>query len=297
MKMPFADFHCDTLTVLLENEGNLFENSLNFDAKYAKNFTKIFETFAIFIPENLGKTEAREYYKRNIDYFYNLLSKNSDTVKLVKSAEDLEENGKIKIMLSIENFSFIDEKEIENVFSDGVRIASLSWNSDNSIVGGAYGTGRLSERAKELIKYMEKTGLTLDISHLNFDSANAALDISKRPVAATHSSSFALRESPRNLTDELYLKVAKSGGVAGVNFHRDFIGEDANAAAVARHIDRFYKLSPTAVVFGSDFDGADMPFGIEGLKDMDIIFAEMEKYKISAENLYKNAIEFLKRIL
>jgi hypothetical protein len=40
-----------------------------------------------------------------------------------------------------------------------------------------------------------------------------------------------------------------------------------------------------------------MPFGIEGLKDMDIIFAEMEKYKISAESLYKNAIEFLKRIL
>ena len=297
MKMPFADFHSDTLTVMSEKGADLFENGLNFDAKFAQNLDEFLQVFAIFLPENLSEKEAKEYYQRNIDYFHNQLNRFSDKVILVKKREDLKKKGKIKILLSIENFSFAAEEEIKKVYEDGVRIASLTWNSDNAFAGGALGSGQISENGKKIIRKMEEIGITLDLSHLNPKSIDDALKIAKKPVLATHSSSLSIHKNPRNLSDESYLEIVRRGGVAGVNFHKDFIGPNFDAAAVARHIEHYYKLDENGVVFGSDFDGADMPNDIRGLRDIGLIFSEIENLGIPIEKLYENAIQFLEKIL
>lgn len=297
MKMPFADFHCDTLTCLSKQNKDMFFSGLQCDLRFSKNFEDFVAVFAIFIPENLAKSEAKSYYSENVGYLYRQLDKFSENLLLVKTAADLKVRDKHKIVLSIENFSFADENEVEKAYNDGVRIASLTWNADNEFAGGAYSEGELSEKGEKIIRAMESKGMILDLSHLNGKSTDMALNRAKKPVIATHSSSFLLCKDLRNLTDQRYLKIAENGGIVGVNFYRDFVGGNKTADDIVDHIEHFYKLCKNAVVFGSDFDGAEMPDGITGLSDMNIIFEKMEKRGIPPQKLYENAVSFLQKFL
>ncbi|HKF20855.1 MAG TPA: membrane dipeptidase, partial [Candidatus Angelobacter sp.] len=58
-----------------------------------------------------------------------------------------------------------------------------------------------------------------------------ALMISQAPVIASHSSSRALTNHPRNMTDDMLRAVARNGGVVMVNFYSAFVDEDYRKAA------------------------------------------------------------------
>lgn len=297
MKMCFADFHCDTLTQCSEMGLDFFENGLQNDLKFAQNFDSFFSVFAIFIPENLSRREAFIYYQKNIEYFYRILSRHTDRIELVKSYEDFKSGeGKIRIALSIENFSFADEEEVEKAYADGVRFASLTWNSDNSLAGGAMGKSGLTREGKAVLRKMEELGIAADLSHLNRESARDILKTCRRPVLATHSSSYSLCQHPRNLTDEEYKEVINTGGIVGVNFYREFLGRSRTIDEIAEHIEYYYKLDPEGVVFGSDFDGAEMPDGLSGLCDMHKVFGLLLERDFDSDILYRNAEKFMGRM-
>jgi len=52
-----------------------------------------------------------------------------------------------------------------------------------------------------------------------------ALDVSKAPIIASHSSARALSNVPRNIPDDLLKRIAKNGGVVQVNFYSVFVDE------------------------------------------------------------------------
>ena len=296
--MRFADFHCDTLTECTKNGLDFFENGLQNDLKFCEKFDKFFGIFAIFIPEELSGDEAMDYFKKNADYFYSLAEKHKEKIAVVRSYEDIKKaEGKICLALGIENFSVADRKNVATAYNYGVRFASLTWNSDNSLAGGAMGEKGLTDRGKEAIRAMEEKGMVLDVSHLNRRSFEEVSEFSNKPFMATHSSSDFLCTHLRNLTDEQYLKIAKKGGIVGVNFYREFLGGDFSYREITRHIKHFYGLNSSAVVFGSDFDGADMPDDFKGLRDMQKVFVDLGKEGIDGNKLYQNAENFLKKTL
>jgi membrane dipeptidase len=51
----------------------------------------------------------------------------------------------------------------------------------------------------------------------------AALDVSKAPVMASHSSARALADRPRNIPDALLARIGQAGGVVMVNFYPAFL--------------------------------------------------------------------------
>ena len=52
-----------------------------------------------------------------------------------------------------------------------------------------------------------------------------ALDVSKAPIFASHSSARALSNVPRNIPDDLLRRIAKNGGVVQINFYSLFIDQ------------------------------------------------------------------------
>ncbi|HEY6122617.1 MAG TPA: membrane dipeptidase, partial [Pyrinomonadaceae bacterium] len=50
-----------------------------------------------------------------------------------------------------------------------------------------------------------------------------ALDVSKAPIIASHSSARALSNVPRNIPDDLLRRIAQNGGVIQVNFYSVFV--------------------------------------------------------------------------
>ncbi len=86
------------------------------------------------------------------------------------------------------------------------------------------------------------------------------MEVSKRPVIASHSNSKTLCDHPRNLTDDQARAIAQKGGVIGVNFAGYFLGEERRSlAGVVDHIDHFASLiGPECIALGSDLTACPM---------------------------------------
>jgi membrane dipeptidase len=70
---------------------------------------------------------------------------------------------------------------------------------------------------------MNRLGMLVDVSHVSDETISDALDVSKAPIIASHSSARALSNVPRNIPDDLLLRIAKNGGVVQVNFYSVFV--------------------------------------------------------------------------
>jgi membrane dipeptidase len=72
---------------------------------------------------------------------------------------------------------------------------------------------------------MNRLGMMVDISHASDKTFWDVIATTKAPIIASHSSSRALTNAGRNLTDDMLRAVAKNGGVVMVNFYPAFIDE------------------------------------------------------------------------
>jgi len=65
--------------------------------------------------------------------------------------------------------------------------------------------------------------MMVDISHVSDKTFYDVLEASAAPVIASHSSSRALADVPRNMTDDMLRALAKNGGVVHINFFEGFL--------------------------------------------------------------------------
>src|SRR5205807_3585820 len=84
----------------------------------------------------------------------------------------------------------------------------------------------LSDFGKEVVREMNRLGMLVDVSHVSDKTMSDALDLSKAPIIASHSSARALSNVPRNIPDDLLRRIAKNGGVIQVNFYSLFVDKD-----------------------------------------------------------------------
>jgi membrane dipeptidase len=70
---------------------------------------------------------------------------------------------------------------------------------------------------------MNRLGMLVDVSHVSDKTMSDALDVSKAPIIASHSSARALSDVSRNIPDDLLRRIAKNGGVVNVNFYSAFV--------------------------------------------------------------------------
>ncbi len=268
--MEFFDAHADTMSELLDQNTELCHNSLHIDAKRLSAYSSYTQVFAAFIAPEY-KDSAMERAVRIIEKFYEETKKCGITV--CKSYSDWKKaKTPIKAFLSLEGGEPIQTiDDLCKLYKMGVRMIAPTWNFRNKIACGVMeekDTG-LSTFGEEVIREMNRLGIIIDASHLSEKSFWDVLRISKKPICASHSNSKAVKDHPRNLTDEQFLAIVKTGGVVGINLYPPFLGDKAED--VIRHIDRFLRLGgEDNIGLGSDFDGVDcLPDGVCGVEDME----------------------------
>src|SRR5205823_11811965 len=123
------------------------------------------------------------------------------------------------------------------VFGDlGVRYMTLShfyndeW-ADSSTDKAAH--NGLTDYGKDIVREMNRQGIMVDISHVSDKTFYDALEISKAPVIASHSSCRALCDAPRNITDQMMKDLAAKGGVVQINYHVGFLSQEFRDAEKA----------------------------------------------------------------
>ncbi|GAA1579131.1 dipeptidase [Kribbella sancticallisti] len=224
-------------------------------------------------------------------------------------------DGRIASLLGAEGGHCIDNSlsVLRTLRLLGVRYLTLThaknvgWadaSTDERVVGG------LSEFGREVVRTMNEIGMLVDLSHVATETMHAALDVTTVPVLFTHSSCRALTDNPRNVPDDVLLRLRDNGGVCMITFVPQFVAQDvsdwyAEAASrgkewAAAHPQPAATLSQVAdhveyaravmgvehVGIGGDFDGVGvMPQGLDDVSCYPALLTELARRGWSSAEL------------
>jgi membrane dipeptidase len=232
-----VDMHADTTQRLVDENVDL-QNRLSdghLDAVRAKEGGLDAQFFSIWVDPDLfgaGGAGAMKRADVQIEAVRNLAAKHPETWELATTAEDVKRiaaSGKIAALMGLEGGYAIDNRieNVERYYQLGVRYMSGAWSVSTDWAGSSGDeigqTRGLTDFGKQVIREMNRLGMMVDVSHLSDKAFWDIIDTSTKPVIATHSGCRAITNVPRNLTDEMIVALAKTGGVVNVIFYPEHI--------------------------------------------------------------------------
>jgi membrane dipeptidase len=150
--------------------------------------------------------------------------------------------GKVAVLLGMEGGHMINSSlPILRTYARlGVRYVTLthSVNTDWADSSGDQPKHKgLTEFGRRVVRELNRLGVMVDISHVADTTFWNALEISRAPMIASHSSSRVIAQHHRNMTDEMMKALAAKGGVIQINYAVQFL-DDARAQYSLRIADR-----------------------------------------------------------
>ncbi len=170
-----------------------------------------------------------------LDALHAEVAANPKDMEFAYTAADVErihKQGKLAAMASLEGGHLIaDSLGVLRAFHRlGVRYMTLAHFASNnfadSMTGMQIHTG-LSPFGRELVREMNRIGMIIDVSHISDKAVLDAVEHSRAPVIASHSSAKAIAPIVRNMPDSVIQTIAKRGGVICINFHAGYLEKAA----------------------------------------------------------------------
>ena len=310
MNFPVFDLHCDTANELIgigdAECSALRSNNVHIDLERAKTLGGYAQCFACFTTPSKNHNPV-DMFEKKLTAILREVEKNGDLIRLAYSAEEIEENykrGLMSAILTIEGpagFGF-DPALLEDLYKVGFRISSLGWNEKNPLTGSHVTGGGLTDLGREYVKELQRLGMLVDVSHISDEGFWDIIELTNGPVVATHSNSRFVSDVSRNITDDMFLAICSTGGVAGINLYADFLGTSPTLDTVCDHIFHYLELDPDGkhIALGGDLDGCDaLPEGFRGIEDYPKLSDRLLQRGLSDDMVYNifwnNALEVMKR--
>ena len=269
--------------------------------------------FSIYMPGTVTGPKAVSDSLITIASVHRLVELYGDSLELCASASDVrraQRSGKFAVLMGMEGGHMIHNSlPVLRMYARlGIRYLTLTHNvntdwadsvADSRVYGG------LNELGVSVVKELNRLGVLVDVSHVSDETFWDVLEVSEAPVVASHSSCRDLSNHPRNMNDEMIRGLAKQGGVIQITFVDQFLDVEHHAAREASiekassggeaetdrepippvnwerivdHIDHAVQVAGVDHVgLGSDFDGADMPRGMEDVSFLPKITRELLK--------------------
>lgn len=297
--MNIIDLHCDTILNCYLGGENLHTYNGHINLDKLKAGGSLAQCFALFIPTHDAAVECFgqekdpwELYQALLSCYRESINLCSDVIRPAFSAGDILANrdaGYLSSILTVEDCVEIEGQmeRFDQVFRDGVRMMTLTWNYENcigfpnSFDHAQHTTKGLKPFGFDAVEKMNDLGIIIDVSHLSEAGFYDVAGYSKKPFAASHSCCRALHDHPRNLTDRQLKTLADCGGIVGVNFYDQFLGDLGGYTtidSVMQHI--LYikeKAGIESICLGSDFDGIESSLEFKDYSGFPAIIAALEK--------------------
>ena len=266
--------------------------------------------WSVYVSDDHRDADAVQGTLEQIDWVYRLAARYPREFVIARSAADVEAaraDDRVASLLGAEGAHCLnDSPAVLRMFARlGVRYLTLthvhntSWadsGTDERVHGG------LTRRGEEYIRELNRLGMLVDLSHVSPATAHAALDVTDSPVIFSHSCVTALADHPRNVPDDVLVRLAANGGVVMITFVPQFLTMDYSAwfngaqdtpapqvsiVHVADHIEHARRVAGIRHIgLGGDFDGTDeFPAGLEGVDGYPALLAELARRGWSAEDL------------
>lgn len=223
--------------------------------------------------------EAWASYRRQLARLQSLAERG--LVYNVRSPSDLAQaraQGKVGALWSVEGGDFLEGRadRVASAFADGVRSITLVHYRNNElgdIITGVPLHKRLTDAGAAVVRAMNAVGMLVDVAHASEDTALGAIEVSSRPVIASHVHVQGKVVHPRFISRELARAiVAKGGGLVGA--WPTGIGIDDLRGFVERALELVEIAGIDHVCLGTDMDAnykpvfdnyANLPHFVAGL--------------------------------
>lgn len=264
--MQLFDLHCDSIVNYRKSREGFLCKETQFSLNGSDRFERQCQVMAIFVPDEIHRDKAFEYFNVHRDYLLGLTDRESDLAEMAYTGDDvirITGTGRCAVMLSVENGAVLAGK-IENVnylARCGVQMMTLTWNGENEIGSGHQTHHGLTAFGREAVRKMEEKNIIVDVSHLNDEGFADVCEITEKPFIASHSNLRSVCAHERNLTEDQFKEIVRRRGLVGVNLYEPFLSSDGRGTkeALLRHVYRMLELGgEDAIACGSDFDGADI---------------------------------------
>ena len=305
--MDLFDGHCDTILRCYLEGGGLRRQAGHLDLERRRGKGRWAQFFATFgSPEDMPGRSLWEVFLEEYALFRSEVDANADLVAFCRTGEEARAAfaaGKTAAFLSAEGAELLDcdPDKLRLAHRMGVRIVNITWNHPNALSGtNAEEPDRgLSEQGRAFVKTMGELGMLVDVSHLSDPGFWDVMEVTDRPVVATHSNARAIFPHPRNLTDAQFTAIINTNGVAGLNMYAGFLGDDPDFDTVVSHLEHFLALGgENNVSMGGDWDGITrMPRGMSGIQDMEKLYEHLLRRNYSESLLEKVFYSNLMRVV
>jgi membrane dipeptidase len=189
--------------------------------------------FSIWIDGRTLGPAAVQKALDQIDAVHENIRKYSRDLMFARTAEEVRQavaQGKIAVLMGLEGGHMIgkDIRVLRAFGNLGVRYMTLThfYNNEwaDSSTDKAVHNG-LTDFGKEVVRELNRQGILVDISHVSDKTFYDALQISRAPLIASHSSCRAISNHPRNMTDAMIKDLAAKGGVIQINYEKSFLDQ------------------------------------------------------------------------
>src|SRR5688500_15767214 len=231
-----VDGHCDTPYRLLRHNVHLDEHDTEAQADLRtlqeSGITATF--FAAYVPPFYANRGAADFARKLIDLIQFETKRkplelspctDSAGIRAAKAA------GRIAVMIGVEGGHAIEDSLdiLREFYERGARYLNLTHVNTNNWCDSSGDAGRhggLTDFGRDVVRTMNDLGMIVDISHISDKAFFHAIETTRVPIVATHSSCRALCRHPRNMTDDMLRELARNGGVCMINFFSAFISDE-----------------------------------------------------------------------
>lgn len=188
--------------------------------------------WSVYVPVSLMKNRtAAQVTMEQIELVHRMIKRYPDTFELALTTDDVErirKSGKIASMIGMEGGHSIENQLglLRKFYDRGARYMTLTHSKTLDWADACTDEARhggLTEFGEEVVRTMNEIGMLVDISHVSPDCMKDAIRVSRAPVIASHSSSRAIADHPRNVPDDVLKLLPKKDGVIMVNYYSGFV--------------------------------------------------------------------------
>jgi len=268
-----VDTHADTPSEFLDHPFDLgvLNTRGHFDYPRMKAGGLDAEFFAAYVPAKYANKGAAAFCMKIMETIHEMADNYPSWVRFATSTAGIRSavaENRRAILIGIEGGHAIEDSLdlLRAFYRFGARYMTLTHTNTNNWADSSTDEAKhngLSPFGKQVVLEMNRLGMLVDISHVSDKTFYDAIEVSKAPVIASHSSSRALAGAPRNMTDDMLRALAKNGGVAMVNFYPVFLSDEVANASKARDD----KLKPEIAALKAK-DPAEGPEYQEGVRKL-----------------------------
>ena len=192
---------------------------------------------SIWVPSDVTGPAAIKRSLQQIDAVREAVRTHSSDLELATTTEGIRQAHKqhrIAVLMGVEGGHMIDsDLGVLRMYATlGVRYMTLTHFKNNEWADSstdAPAHDGLTAFGKDVVREMNRLGMMVDISHVADKTFFDAIEVSKSPVIASHSSCRALSNHVRNMTDDMLRALGKNGGVVMINYDTTYLSEELRA--------------------------------------------------------------------